>query len=53
MAKKRQRCEKCNNNAKIHCIEVIAIASAPLAAATGSKTDVVFNKKMENIFLKR
>ena len=51
MAKKRQRCEKCNNNAKSRRIEVIAIASAPLAPVTGSKTDVVFNKKMEIIFL--
>ena len=45
MAKKRQRCEKCNNDAKSR-IEVIAIASAPLAPATRSKTDVLFNKKM-------
>ena len=50
MAKKRQRCEKCNNDAKSR-IEVIAIASAPLAPVTGSKTDVVFKKKLEFIFL--
>ena len=49
MAKKRQRCEKCNNDAKSR-IEVIAIASAPLAPVTGSKTDVVFNKKWKISF---
>ena len=48
MAKTRQQCEKSVNDAKTRRI---TIASAPLAAATGSKTDVVFNKKMEIIFL--